>query len=224
MPLTLILAECGLELIPKKIRDHATVKKQLLAKNYQSQLLDNAIHHSAMKSLNNHKKRGRPDILHACLLNALGSPMNKSGHLVLFIHTIKNKIFEVNPDIKITRNYNRFKGLMAKLLIEGSISVDDVNLISSIKVTLPHLIESIKDREVITFSSKGTLLNDYKSLFPKPLSKNYVAIIGGFQKNTFLKDILILSEKTISISNYSLDAWIVVSKIINYYEFIHQIQ
>ncbi|GAG78389.1 unnamed protein product, partial [marine sediment metagenome] len=31
--------------------------------------------------------------------------------LSLFIHTINNKIYEFNPEIRIARNYNRFKGL-----------------------------------------------------------------------------------------------------------------
>ncbi|MFX1274538.1 MAG: hypothetical protein ACFFBP_10745 [Promethearchaeota archaeon] len=224
MPLTIILVECGLELIPRNMRNHPSIKKQLVEKNYRSQLLDNALHHSAMKTLKNSNKRGRPDILHACILNALGSPLNKSGNLRLYVHTIKNKIFKFNPEIKITRNYNRFKGLMAKLLIDGNISFEKSELISSIKGNLNQLLELIKDKELIIFSSKGRLINDYKTLFPKPLSKNYVALVGGFQKNTLSSDILALSDNIISISRYSLDAWIVISKILNIYEILHEIQ
>jgi len=112
MPLTIILAECGLELIPKEIRKHPAIQRNLKRENYSSQLLDNALHHSAMVKLKNVGKRGRPDITHSCLLNALGSPLNKSGNLKLYIHTLNNKIFEFNPQIKIARNYNRFKGFM----------------------------------------------------------------------------------------------------------------
>ena len=94
MPLILILVECGLEIIPRQIRNHSSVKKNRTNKIYSSQLLDNALHHSAMKNLKNSIKRGRPDIVHLCLLNALGSPLNKSSNLKLYIHTIKNKIFK----------------------------------------------------------------------------------------------------------------------------------
>ena len=76
MPLTIILAECGIELIPDEIKDHPAVQKNLQKENYASRILDNAIHHNAMKKLNNYEKRGRPDITHICLLNALGSPLN----------------------------------------------------------------------------------------------------------------------------------------------------
>jgi len=109
MPLIIILVECGLELIPKEIRHHSAVKKNLSPEKYSSQLLDTALHHTAMRNIENPKKRGRPDIAHLCLLNALGSPLNKTGNLNVFIHTINNKIYEFNREIRIARNYNRFK-------------------------------------------------------------------------------------------------------------------
>jgi len=224
LPLTLILVECGIELIPRSIRKHPAIRKQLNMKNYQSQLLDNALHHSAMKSLKNYEKRGRPDILHACLLNALGSPLNKSGNLTIYVHTVRNKIFKFDPEIKITRNYNRFKGLMAKLLIDGNIRGDNSDLISSFEGNINQLIHSYKDDEIILFSSKGNLLKDYKTSFTEPFSKNYIAIIGGFQKKTFSNEILALSSKKISLSQYTLDAWIAVSKVINYYEILLKIR
>ncbi len=222
MALTLILAECGLELIPKEIRDHPSVKKNIKSKNYSSQLLDNALHHSAMIKLSNFEKRGRPDILHNCLLNALGSPLNKNKQLKIYFHTVNNRIFELNPEIRITRNYNRFKGLLAKLLIDGKIQFEKVYLIKELKENLRELIKIIKKKEVLLFSSRGGIIQHHLDLFQK--DKNYVIIIGGFQKGTFSKDTLELSNRIISISQYSLDAWIVVGKIISFYEIINDIK
>ncbi|MDX1798388.1 MAG: 16S rRNA methyltransferase [Candidatus Lokiarchaeia archaeon] len=223
MPLILILVECGLELIPKQIRDHPSVKKNLSSKIYSSQLLDNALHHSAMKKLANSEKRGRPDIAHLCLLNALGSPLNKTGNLKLFIHTIKNRIFEFNPEIRITRNYNRFKGLMAKLLIDSSINVNGSQLISQFNGNISTLINTFKTPDISLFSSKGKFIRDYKQLFKEDFSKNIACIIGGFQKRNYSEEILKLSKNIISLSKYSLDAWVVISKIINFYELYHNI-
>ena len=222
MSLTIILVDCGLEIIPKQIRRNPSISRSISQKNYSSQLLDNALHHSAMKSLKNFEKRGRPDITHLCLLNALGSPLNKKEKLKLYIHTIHNKIFEINPDIRIARNYNRFKGLMAKLLIEERIATEDSILISSVNENLQNLINKVKNSEILLFSHKGRLIKTYRDLFSEKSNKNYVAVIGGFQKSTFSKEILQLSENLISLSEYSLDAWIIVSKIINYYEIIHE--
>ena len=223
MPLIIILVECGLELIPKEIRHHSAVKKNLSPEKYSSQLLDTALHHTAMRNIENPEKRGRPDIAHLCLLNALGSPLNKSGNLRLYIHTINNKIYEFNPEIRIARNYNRFKGLMAKALIDGNINVNDKQLISQFEGELQDLVNKFKNSEIILFSSRGKLVNDYKDLFSEALTKNIIAIIGGFQKNTFSDEFLGLSENLTSISKYSLDAWVVVSKIINFYELSHNI-
>ena len=223
MTLNLILVECGLELIPKYIRDHPAIKKNLNQKNYSSQLLDNALHHSAMKKLPNYEKRGRPDLVHSCLLNALSSPLNKKKGLRLYFHTYQDRIFEINPEIKITRNFNRFKGLMAKLLIEGEIKYNNTVLILELDQELSSLIDSFENREVILLSEKGITINDFTTLFQNNSSKNYIILIGGFQKSNFSEKILKLSNNVVSISQYSLDAWVVVSKIITYYEIINEI-
>lgn len=223
MPLILILVECGLEIIPRQIRNHSSVKKNRTNKIYSSQLLDNALHHSAMKNLKNSIKRGRPDIVHLCLLNALGSPLNKSSNLKLYIHTIKNKIFKFNPEIRMAKNFNRFKGLMAKLLIDGDIKYNGTNLIAQFPGNLKILIESFEDPEILLFSSKGALIKNHREIFTKDISKNLIAIIGGFQKSGFSNEVLKLSNDLISISKNSLDASIVVSRIITFYELIHKI-
>jgi len=217
-PLTIILADCGLELIPKHIRKHSAVQRNLSSKNYSSQLLDNSLHHSAMKDLKDSEKRGRPDILHACLLNALGSPLNKSGNLNLFVHTFNNKIFKFNPELRIARNFNRFKGLMAKLLIDGEIRANGISLITQIDTSLKALVERINNPEIILLSSKGKLIKTPQEMFPETISHNYIVIIGGFQKKGFSKEIISLSDNLISISNLSLNAWNVVGKVITYYE------
>ncbi len=223
MPLIIILVECGLEIIPKKIRFHPAVKKNLSHQIYSSQLLDNALHLSAMKNLKNIEKRGRPDISHLCLLNALSSVLNKSGHLELYIHTTTNKIFRFNPDIRISRNYNRFKGLMAKLLIERDIVANGTPLIFQIERNLKDLIISFKNSKILLFSTKGKLIKDFQELYPLNISKNIIAIIGGFQKGSFSEEIKSLTKNLISISDYHLDAWVTIYKVITYYEILHNI-
>lgn len=223
MPLIIILVECGLELIPKHIRNHPAVKRNLSSNIYSSQLLDNALHLSAMKNLKNIEKRGRPDISHLCLLNALGSVLNKSGYLELYIHTINNKIFKFNSEIRIARNYNRFKGLMAKMLIEGDIIANGTPLILHIERSLKELITTFKNSEIFLFSTKGRLIKNYQEMIPPNISKNIIAIIGGFQKGDFSKEIKNISKNLISVSDYHLDAWVIINKVITYYEILHSI-
>lgn len=224
MPLKLILVECGIELIPKELRHHSAVMKNFSQQIYSSQLLDNALHHSAMKSLENSEKRGRPDIAHLCLLNALGSVLNKTGNLEIFIHTVNNRIFKFNPEVRIARNYNRFKGLIAKTLIDGNITLNGNKLISEVMIPLNILINNFNSSNVLLLSSKGKQINHYNELNFTDLSKTIVVLIGGFQKGSFSLNILSLSKNLISISQYPLDAWIVTNKIITYYELSNKIQ
>ena len=223
MTLTIILAESGLELIPEEIKNSPAIKKNIKNESYTSKLLDNALHHSAMAKLKDVNKRGRPDIAHLCLLNALGSPLRKNGYLKLYLHTYKHLIYEINPEIKIARNYNRFKGIMAKLLMEDEIKTDNTLLISKIKHNLSNLLKFIGSEEIILFSRKGELVKNHYELFEKNLNKNYVVIIGCFQKGSFSEEILSLSNRIVSISNHSLDAWVALSKVIGYYEISNNI-
>ncbi|MFW9782751.1 MAG: 16S rRNA methyltransferase [Candidatus Heimdallarchaeota archaeon] len=223
MPLKLILVECGIELIPKELRHHSAVKKNFSQQIYSSQLLDNALHHSAMKSLENSEKRGRPDIAHLCLLNALGSVLNKTGNLEVFLHTVNNRVFKFNPEVRIARNYNRFKGLIAKTLIDGNITLNGNELISEVMIPLDILINNFNSSNVLLLSSKGKQINNYNELNFTDSSKTIVVLIGGFQKGSFSLNILSLSKNLISISQYPLDAWIVTNKIITYYELSNKI-
>jgi len=223
MPLTLILADCGLELIPKKIRKHPAVKRNYSKRLYASQLLDNSIHSAAMQSLKNRSKRGRPDILHLCLLNALESVLNKTRNLEIYFHTYQNRIFNLNPQIRISKNYNRFKGLMAKLLIDGIIKSEDKILINELNQSIESIIQQINPDETYIMTEKGTIIEKYTDLFSSSISKKYLMIIGGFQKGSFSQDILNLSKKNISLSKYPLTAWVALYKTLVYYELINKI-
>eukprot|EP00887_Chlorella_sp_A99_P003266 scaffold9.g3266.t1 len=79
----------------------------------------------------------RPDICHqaspACgwlharrpagaLLTILDSPLNKAGKLKgLYVHTAKNVLIQVNPQVRLPRTFRRFCGLMVQLLQKLSI-------------------------------------------------------------------------------------------------------
>ena len=81
--LNLILVEAALELVPKRILRHPSVRRNAKrrGKPPEETLLNRSIHHSAMSRLENSEKRGRPDIANVCLLETQGSPLNKLGKL-----------------------------------------------------------------------------------------------------------------------------------------------
>lgn len=69
-------------------------------------------HRSLLTKMKKDPADFRPDITHQCLLTLLDSPLNKSGHLQVFIQTESNVLIEVSPHTRIPRTFKRFAGLM----------------------------------------------------------------------------------------------------------------
>jgi len=94
----------------------------------------NATHLSAVVAGRCHRKVGkniadcRPDITHQCLLALLDSPLNKAGHLQVYIHTNQNVLIEINPSIRIPRTFRRFCGLMVSTHMLCLTSCDQTHL------------------------------------------------------------------------------------------------
>jgi len=82
-------------------------------------------HVSILKKLKKAPADYRPDILHQCLLTLLDSPLNKAGHLQVYIQTTNNVLIEVSPTVRIPRTFKRFAGLMVQLLYKLKIRAAD---------------------------------------------------------------------------------------------------
>ncbi|MEM4363521.1 MAG: hypothetical protein QXT90_05715, partial [Candidatus Caldarchaeum sp.] len=85
--LFLLLVEAAVETVPEEIQNHPAVLKDAgrRGKKPSQVLLDRSYHHWAMKTLKDGQKRGRPDIVHFSLLEALGSPLNMKGLLETYV-------------------------------------------------------------------------------------------------------------------------------------------
>ena len=105
------------------VLDMATLELVRVGKSRdaRSQLLNCDDHSSHLKRQQKNPNDYRPDITHQvrtnvlthqCLLTLLDSPLNKAGLLQIFIHTSKNTLIEVHPQLRIPRTFPRFAGLM----------------------------------------------------------------------------------------------------------------
>ena len=223
-----VIADTALELIPKELIHLDTIKKSARKKDKKpySMLLDASYHHKEMESLENSKKRGRPDILHICLLSLLGLPeiKKKPTSYRILIHTYNKEIFEINPEIRLPRHYFRFIGLMEQLLLKGKISSKNQILIQKLdNTTLEKQLKSIKPENRLLFTSKGKE-EELRKLFDKRINDDLALIFGGFPHGSFSTEIENLTDEKISISNITLDAWIALSRIAHYKEFISKSQ
>ena len=126
MMLDLVFVETSLELVPPEILRHPSVKRNAKrrGKRAEETLLDRSLHHYAMDRLSDAEKRGRPDILHFCMLEAMGSPLNRKGHLRLWVNTLQGYNIEVAPSTRPPRDCLRFNSLMEQLFVNGQVPPD----------------------------------------------------------------------------------------------------
>ena len=219
MPKTIILlADSSIELMPLKLTNNEIIKKYAKKRGKQPStvILDSSYHHKAMSKLPESKKRGRPDILHFCLQNLIGSPLIRSNpeSIEIYVHTINNEILKINPETRLPKNYNRFIGLMEQVFSKKVIKTNEKTLIELLEnPSIEELIEDIPKENRLIFSSKGSLIK-LPEYFIDYSKKDLVLIIGAFPHSYFSENILRSSNKMLSIYPQSIEAWVVLNRVI----------
>ena len=210
------LVESALELVPREIMGHPAVvnNARKRGKKPSEVLLDVSIHYSAMKSLPDRYKRGRPDIIHLSLLNALSSPLNLEGYLEFYIHTIQDQVIFVNPKMRPPRDYRRFIGLMEQLLTIGKVPPESKEPLMYVKtLTIKDLIKRLGVKYTILLSEKGDLVTPDK-IATLAIRENTLILIGGFAHGDFGREVYEVASDILAIYPRALDTWIVISRVI----------
>jgi len=218
--LILILAEAALETVPRGLWSHPAVKRHSKRQGKPPQfiLLDRSYHHSAMKKLEESEKRGRPDIVHFALLEALGSPLNKERLLQVYVHTLNDYMITVNPEARLPRNYNRFVGLLEQLFELGRVPSKGKTLLKLERKTLPQLLDETETDYVMAFSRKGSP-DTLEEAISRLLDKERPAvIIGGFAHGHFSETTIKLAGEVVSIDPEMLETWTLASRVTYEYE------
>ncbi len=214
--LHLVIADAELETVPEEIADHPSVVNYAKRKRKKPTeiLLDSSYHHSALKGLPDGERRGRPDIVHVSLLNALESIANKEGLLRVYVHTRNDEVIYLNPETRLPRNYNRFIGLMESLFRQGEVP-RGVGLLRLERKSLSELVDEIGEDNVFVMHENGGFLPPRE--FGRLLSglDEAVVIVGGFPHGDFLSNV---PWKKISLYESSLMAWIVINEVLVNFE------
>ena len=220
MLLFLVLAEAALETVPEGLWSHPSVRShsKRQRKPARELLLDRSLHHQAMKRLDKNLKRGRPDITHFCLLEALGSPLNKQGLLEVYVHTQENQVITVNPSTRLPRNYNRFTGLMEQLFHQGKVPSEGETLLKLEQKTLQQLLTETETDHILVFSRKGKPKTITEAVSTLKAKKRPTIIVGAFPHNTFSDATVQLADELVCIDREMLEAWTVTSRAIYQYE------
>lgn len=206
-----IFLEASLEIVPAEIRNHSAVLSDARRrrKKVSEILLDDSKHHSAMERLKFREKRGRPDIVHQCLLLLLDSPFRKNFEV--YVHTIGGMLIKVSTETRLPRNYNRFVGLMESLFKDRVIKSDGKNLLEIVDLKLSDIV---KDKNVVLLSEKG-------DKFSPEILKGETAIgIGAFAHGDFFESTLreLGNFKAVSLGKESYSSLYVTSRILSEYE------
>jgi len=219
--LVLILVEAALETVPPEIQNHPAVINDARRRGKQPSeiLLDRSYHHHAMKRLPDNAKRGRPDIVHFCLLEALGSPLNIGNRLETYVATCSGHIIYVNPAVRLPRVYERFKGVFEKLFAEERIVSDTgLELLRLEQISLKKFIQRVNVSKTILMSEKGLQISG--RLFgsdiltvPRPC-----VLVGCFPHGDFRDETKSLADVEASIYPGPLEAWTVVSRVLCFVE------
>ena len=218
--LTFILAEAALETVPQQIWNHSSVKRHAKRQRKlpKQLLLDRSLHHAGMLKLKNNLKRGRPDITHFVLLEALGSPLNKEGGLQFLIHTCNDYVIRINPEARLPKNYNRFVGLIEQLFQQQKVPLEGKPLLSLEQKTLPELVAEIKPDYVLGFTTKGEPKTIETAVSGLSKKHNPVVLVGGFAHGHFSETTLKLANETVCVDHEMLETWTITSRLIYEYE------
>src|SRR5438128_8790368 len=170
--LTLILAESSIELVPNEITGHPAILKsaERKKKDPRQLILDQSYHHSAILRLGKSGiGRGRPDIVHFCLLLALGSPLNLDNQLTCFVHTRDDQVITIDPRTRLPRSTDRFTALIEQLYQSSLVPTSGPPLMKLRRDSLNDLLSKISPDGIVALTTLG---------LPKPME----AVASGLQE------------------------------------------
>ncbi len=221
MPLDILFADAAVELVSPDLAIKLQSTRQHRKAPPNGELLDVADHNFAMQDLPNKEQRGRPDILHHCLLNTLDTPLARSGTSGVFFHLRDGQVFSVAPDTRIPRNYNRFLGVLTQLLLKTHVPEEKPFHMWLVAGNLAQFLASRSYDHVCVLTRTG-VLTDVPRHFEQGSTGKWLCVIGAFQEGYFqsrtLQELRKQPFHLMSIAASGLSAGTVASRVMYAYE------
>src|SRR5688572_4267091 len=170
------------------------------------------MHAAAIRQLPDGERRGRPDILHYCLLVLLESPLNKEGRLKVLIHTRNGELVNIRADTRLPRGEARFQGLLSKVLRDGA-SQDKQPLLWGDGPRSPAQVLAECKGPVVRLDGAG------EAMAPAELAKRaqdgeLTLVLGAFPAGGFSADWMKAAPVAASIFPQALNAWAVAGEMV----------
>ncbi len=220
--LHIILLDCAVELVPreltslKQIQKHATRR----GKKPNELLLDQTHHGQSMTKLSDGERRGRPDIAFLSLMSILETPLCKEGLLSVHLHLQDGRIIEVQPDVRLPRNYDRFVGLMEQLLLMGRVPPTGDTLLHIREISLEDLLLKLKAKsnDAMTLlaieGGKQTSVENLRNLLPQDPSVPVIVGVGAFPHGNLSEEIVAIFDTNIELDREVMMAWQVCAEFL----------
>lgn len=194
------------------VLENASLETAHVGKTYQ--LLNCDDHGKYLSRNGRDPAQYRPDICHQALLAILDSPLNKAGKIKsVFVHTAKNVLIEIHPQVRLPRTFKRFCGLMVQLLQKLSIRASNGShkLLKVVKGPVTKYFPPGCERVGFSHKAeeKATLQVFVKQL---PEATPVVFAVGGMARG---KIDVNYTDRMLSISEYPLSAACCIGKITN---------
>jgi rRNA small subunit pseudouridine methyltransferase Nep1 len=220
--LHIILLDCALELVPREISSLKQIQKHATrrGKKPSELLLDQTHHGQSMTKLSQSERRGRPDITFLSLMSLLETPLCKEGLLGVHIQLQDGRIVEVNPEVRLPRNYDRFVGLIEQLLLEGRVPPQGDPLLRIREVTIQALISQLKSGSDVvetilaTEGGQPTTLERLRDLLPHDLSVPVIVGIGAFPHGDLTEESASLFDTHLEFDREVMMAWHVCAEVL----------
>jgi rRNA small subunit pseudouridine methyltransferase Nep1 len=203
--------------VPDNIAGHPSVKNHSSRTGLKpSEMpLDRSYHHAAMKRLPDSWKRGRPDIVHFALMEALSTPLFLKGMLKVYVHTVNDKVITIADNLRVPKSYFRFEGLMVSLFRDGVIKSDEGAVLMELaNGTFSNLVNDIGADKIVGLSTAGVQSNVHKVAGIAKGIDDCAFVIGGFPSGHFSEKVTKNLGPTYSISDFGLEAHVVIARVL----------
>jgi rRNA small subunit pseudouridine methyltransferase Nep1 len=213
--LHVILLESAIELIPTNLTSTKLVQRHASrrGKKPNQLLLDQSHHGQVMTKLENADRRGRPDIAFLCLMAMLETPLCKQGLLTIHLHLQDGRVVQVNPTVRLPRNYDRFVGLFEQLLLRGQVPPDGEFLLRVRNESLPELMSQLRDANTQSISAlcveggNQTTIDGLETIFPEDGVVPVILGVGAFPHGDLSEEVKALFQTHIELDPEVMMAW-----------------
>ncbi|RLG50284.1 MAG: 16S rRNA methyltransferase [Thermoproteota archaeon] len=217
-----VLAESAIEKVPEEIVSHPVVRKAASRrrKSPHELILDSSIMMPAMKSLEDSRKRGRPDIVHVASLLCLESIPYAEGVIDYVIHTYDDQVITFTRGVRIPKNYLRFIGLFEQLFKVGRVPPSSEQPLIRVRaLSFSELMSEIAPKYTVALSDAGEIV--HLPSYVKSLSSidNVCWVIGGFPHGELSHRVLDHVDDVISIYRAPLHVWTVISELLTVFRY-----